>query len=86
MRIVYQKSSNKKDIIKLLNKMLIDLELKKADIAYKMGKSEGTIRNLFNPNNRPDNSITVDTLAAICDAMDCDLVLEIRPRDQGGNS
>ena len=80
MKIVCNESTNRKDIIKLINMMMIDREVKKIDIAQKIELSEGSVRNLLNPNYRPDSSITVDTLVKICDAMGCELKLEIVPK------
>lgn len=82
MKIVCNTDTKRKEIIKLVNMMMIDREVKKIDIAHKTGQSEGTIRNLLNPNYRPANSITIDTLAMVCNAMDCDLVIDIVPRSK----
>lgn len=80
MKIVCNKETKRKRIIKLINMIMVDMEFKKIDIVSKVGFSEGTVRNILNPNYRPDSSITIDQLATICDAIDCEVVLEIRPK------
>lgn len=59
---------------------MIDLNIKNIDIVSNLGQTEQSVSNLLNPNYRPDSSITVDGLAKICDAMGCELKLEIVPK------
>lgn len=59
---------------------MLDLGIKNIHIVPKLKQTEQSVSNLLNPNYRPDTSITIDQLATICDAIDCEVVLEIRPK------
>lgn len=81
MRLVCDEHTTKKDVIKLIRKVMIDKDLKRVDMADRMGGHATTAYNLLNPDYRPDNTITIDTLVRLCDAMDCNLVLDIVDKD-----
>lgn len=71
-------NGNIMDIMKSIEHLKIDLEMTNNEIAAKMGKSKQTISNLLNGQSK---NITLDTLNNLCDAMDCDLIIDIRKRN-----
>lgn len=74
--MIYQGNIN--DIMKKIEHIKIDYDISNNDIAKSMGKSKQTVSNLLNcqtPN------ITLNTLLSLCDAMDCNLVIDIVRRD-----
>jgi len=81
MGIVCNSDTNRNIIMKEVKKIMIDLNIKNNDIAKNIGQTDQSTSNLLNPNYRPDGSMTIDTLARICDAMNCDLVVDIVKRD-----
>lgn len=81
MQIVCNKDTKRKDIVKLLKHIMIEYDIKNNDIAQKSGQTKGTISNLLSSSVRPDSSMTIDTLAMLCDAIDCDMIINIIRRD-----
>lgn len=81
MEIVCNSETKRNEIIKSIRHIMIDLNIKNIDIASKIGQTEQSVSNLLNPNYRPDSSMTIDTLSMICQAMGCELRLEIVPVD-----
>lgn len=71
-------NGNIMDIMKSIEHLKIDLEMTNNEIAAKMGKSKQTISNLLNGQSK---NITLDTLNNLCDAMDCNLIIDIRKRN-----
>lgn len=71
-------NGNIMDIMKSIEHLKIDLEMTNNEIAAKMGKSKQTISNLLNGQSK---NITLDTLNNLCDAMGCDLIINIRKRN-----
>ena len=71
-------NGNIMDIMKNIEHLKIDLEMTNNEIAAKMGKSKQTISNLLNGQSK---NITLDTLNNLCDAMGCDLIIDIRKRN-----
>lgn len=71
-------NGNIMDIMKSIEHLKIDLEMTNNEIAAKMGKSKQTISNLLNGQSK---NITLDTLNNLCDAMGCDLIIDIRKRN-----
>ena len=67
-----------KDIIKAIKHIKIDNDISNGDIAERMGKSKQTVSNLLN--GRQPN-LTLETLLSLCNAIDCDLVIDIQKRD-----
>ena len=82
MKIVCNSGTKRNTIIKVVRHIMLDLDIKNIDIVPKLEQTEQSVSNLLNPNYRADSSVTIDQLAKICDAMDCDLVIEIRPREK----
>lgn len=83
MEIVCNEKTKRNEIIKLIKHIMIDLNIKNIDIVPKMNQTEQSVSNLLNPNYRPDSSMTIDGLARICQAMGCELRIEIAPIGAG---
>lgn len=71
-------NGNIMDIMKIIEHLKIDLEMTNNEIAAKMGKSKQTISNLLNGQSK---NITLDTLNNLCNAMGCDLIIDIKKRN-----
>lgn len=71
-------NGNIMDIMKIIEHLKIDLEMTNNEIAAKMGKSKQTVSNLLNGQSK---NITLDTLNNLCDAMGCDLIIDIKKRN-----
>lgn len=67
-----------KPLLKALKHIRINYDISINDIADKANKSPQTVSNFFK--GRQPNA-TLDTLQMYCDAMDCDLVIDIIKRD-----
>lgn len=81
MKIVCDKNTKRSDIIKVLNHIMIDKDLKNKDVLPKLGMSKQTVSNMLSPTYRPDSSMTIDTLVTLCHAIGCQLVIDIVPVD-----
>ena len=71
-------NNNLKDIMKLIEHVKIDNDISNNDIANKMRKSKQTVSNLL---NCKQTNITLDTLEKLCNAVNCDLIIDIKKRD-----
>lgn len=65
-----------KPLLKMVDHVMVDKELSNNAIASTMGKSKQTISNLLN--GRQPN-VTLETLLALCQAIGCQLVIDIVP-------
>lgn len=70
-------TGNVNDIIKAIEHIKVDYNISNNDIANRMGKSKQTISNLLN--GRQPN-MTLDTLLNLCNAIDCQLEINIKPK------
>lgn len=66
------KVKNDKDIVKLINKILIDKELKKVDIANKLNIPRQRVTNILNKKN-----ISINDIIYLLNAINCDLYVDI---------
>lgn len=66
-------------ILKAVEHVKIDNDISNNEIAAKMGKSKQTVSNLLN--GRQPN-VTLETLYTLCQAIDCQLVIDIVPFDK----
>lgn len=82
MQIVCDKNTKRAEIIKALNHIMIDQDIKNKDVAPRLETTPQTVSNLLNPNYRPDASMTIDTLYTLCRALNCQLVIDIIPMDK----
>lgn len=81
MKIVCDKDTKRSDIIKVINHIMIDKDLKNKDLQPQLGMSKQTVSNVLSPTYRPDSSMTIDTLVTLCQAIGCQLVIDIVPID-----
>lgn len=62
------------EIIKAIEHIKIDYNISNNEIAERMGKSKQTVSNILK--GRQPN-MTLDTLLSLCNAIDCNLKIEI---------
>lgn len=67
------------DITLMIKHAMLDNDKKQKDICNMTGWSKGTVSNLLN--NRTENP-SLKVLFELCNAIDCDLVIDIKPRTQ----
>ena len=67
------------EITLMLKHIMLDMDIKQKDLCNATGWTKATISNLLN--NRTENP-SLKVLLGLCDAMDCDLVIDIVPRVQ----
>lgn len=72
--IIYKDNTQ---IKKELDKILIDIDTSKADIARKMGVSRQQLSNTLNK-----KQLSFSDIAGILDAIGYDLVIDMRPRKE----
>ncbi len=73
--MIYQ--NNIDDIMKQIKHIMIDNNIKQSDIVATTNQSKSTISNLLNCKCK---NITLDTLLMLCNALNCDLHIDIIPR------
>ena len=61
----------------IVQKALIDRHMKEKDLAEKMGKSQKNLSNFWKQDNH-----TLSTMQSFADALDCDLVISLVPKEQ----
>lgn len=71
-------NNNIDDIMKLIKHIMIDSDMKQADIVEKTGQSKSTISNLLNGKSK---NITLDTLLMLCNAVNCQFEINIKPKE-----
>ena len=65
---------NVTEILKTIEHVKIDKNISNNDIAVRTGKSKQTISNILK--GRQPN-MTLETLLTLCNAIDCDLIIDI---------
>lgn len=75
--MIYDGNSDK--VIDLIKHAMIDTRTQQKDIVEKTGLNKGTISNFL---NYKSSNPTLDTIKMYCDAMGCDLVIDIQPREK----
>ena len=70
-------TGNVMDIMRQIEHIKVDYDISNKDIARRTGKSKQTISNLLNGQSK---NVTLDTLLRLCNAVDCDLVIDIVKR------
>lgn len=68
------------DITLMIRHAMLDNDKKQKDICNATGWAKGTVSNLLN--NRTDNP-SIDLLLKLCNAIDCDLIIDIQPKTKG---
>lgn len=72
------KYNNINDLMIQIRHIMIDKDIRQSDISNNTGWSRQTVSNLLACRR---DSINIDTLVRLCDAIDCDLYIDIQPRD-----
>lgn len=70
-------NGNIHELMKIIEHIKIDYDINNTDISLAMGKSKQTVSNLLNGQTP---NITLGTLISLCDAINCDLHIDIVPR------
>lgn len=70
--------NNLDDLMKQIKHIMIDKDIKQIDLAEKTGQNKATISNLLNCKSK---NVTLDTLLMLCNAIDCQLEINIKPKD-----
>lgn len=70
-----RKIKNNKDVVKAINKMLIDKDSTKADIARGLNVSRQRVSNILNKTN-----LSFADVVMLLDALDLELYIEFRDR------
>lgn len=65
------------EITLMLKHIMLDMDIKQKDLCNVTGWTKATISNLLN--NRTENP-SLKILLELCDAMGCDLIIDIIPR------
>ncbi len=73
--MIYNGNSDK--VIDLIKHTMIDTRTQQKDIVEKTGLNKGTVSNFL---NYKSSNPTLDTIKMYCDAMECDLVIDIAPK------
>ncbi len=76
--MIYDGNSDK--VIDLIKHTMIDTRTQQKDIAEKTGLNKSTVSNFL---NYKSSNPTLDTLKMYCEAMGCNLVIDIVPREKG---
>lgn len=75
--MIYDGNSDK--VIDLIKHAMIDTRTQQKDIVEKTGLNKGTVSNFL---NYKSSNPTLDTLKMYCNAMNCDLVIDIQPKEK----
>ena len=67
-------TGNINEIMKAIEHIKVDYDISNTNIAQAMGKSKQTVSNLLNGQS---NNITLNTLLSLCNAVGCNLKIEI---------
>lgn len=67
------------DITLMIKHIMLDMDIKQKDLSNATGWAKATISNLLN--NRTENP-SLKILLELCNAMGCDLVIDIIPRSK----
>lgn len=73
--MVYENNIN--ELFKLVKHIMIDEEISQQELSNRLSKSKQATSNIFKQSN-----ISINTLQDICNAMDCQLVIDIVPNDK----
>lgn len=76
-------NGNISDITLMLKHIMLDMDIKQKDLCNATGWTKATISNLLN--NRTENP-SLKILLELCNAMNCDLNIDIVPRTKEGET
>ena len=65
-------------MMKQIKHIMIDKDIRQIDVAEKTGQNKATISNLLNCKSK---NVTLDTLLMLCNAIDCQLEINIKLQD-----
>ena len=71
-------NNNIDDLMKQIKHIMIDKDIKQVDLAEKTGQNKATISNLLNCKSK---NVTLDTLLMLCNAIECQLEINIKLKD-----
>lgn len=72
-------NGNISDITLMMKHLMLDLDIKQKDLCNSTGWTKATVSNLLN--NRTENP-SLKVLFELCNAMNCNLIIDIVPRDK----
>lgn len=72
-------NGNVADITLLIKHLMLDMDIKQKDLCNATGWTKATISNLLN--NRTVNP-SLKILLELCNAMDCELLIDIQPKEK----
>jgi len=75
-------NGNISDIKLMIKHIMLDMDIKQKDLCNVTGWTKATISNLLN--NRTENS-SLKILFEICNAMNCELFIDIQPKEDKEN-
>lgn len=75
--IMMKYNGNIADITLMIKHLMLDMDIKQKDLCNGTGWTKATISNLLN--NRTENP-SLKVLYELCNAMNCDLVIDIVPK------
>lgn len=73
------KYTDLKSIMLQVEHIMLDNDIRQKDISNKTGWSRQTVSNLLACRR---DSINIDTLNTLCDAIGCDLIIDIQRRNE----
>ena len=71
------KYTDLKSVMIQVEHIMIDKDLRQKDISNATGWSRQTVSNLLACRR---DTVNIDTLARLCDAIDCNLIIDIQPK------
>ena len=71
------------DITLTIKHLMLDMDIKQKDLCNATGWSKATVSNLLN--NRTENP-SLKILLELCKAMDCDLIIDVVPKETKGKT
>lgn len=81
MQLKCNENTKREQVIKVIRHIMLEDNLKNADVIEKLGMSKQTVSNILNPNYRPDTSIQLDSLCKIVDSIGYELILDFKKKD-----
>lgn len=71
-------NNNIDNLMKQIKHIMIDKDIKQIELAAKTGQNKATISNLLNCKSK---NVTLDTLLMLCNAIDCQLEIDIKSKN-----
>lgn len=77
------KYTDLKSVMLMIEHIMLDKDIRQKDISNATGWSRQTVSNLLACRR---DSVNIDTLSRLCNAVGCDLVIDIVPRNNTDNN